>query len=73
MTPAAGRLPGGLTHYHRILAPRAKRVLSPGTPVVVAPELPHEVVPLGKVRFYVESHAAHPEGGSPHAGGGPIA
>lgn len=57
---------------YRILAPREERVLSPGTPGVVAPEQPHEVEPLGKVRFYVEFHAARPQGGSPHAEAGTL-
>jgi hypothetical protein len=29
-------------------------VLSPDTPGVVEPEVPHEVEPLGGVRFFVE-------------------
>ncbi|MHB1219959.1 MAG: DUF1971 domain-containing protein [Alphaproteobacteria bacterium] len=55
---------------YRILAPREKRVLSPGAPGVVAPEQPHEVVPLGAVRFFVEFHAARPPAGSPRAEAG---
>lgn len=51
---------------YRILAPREERVLSPGTPGVVAPEQPHEVEPLGEVRFYVEFHAADAPSGAPH-------
>lgn len=57
---------------YRILAPREERVLSPGTPGVVAPEQPHEVEPLGNVRFFVEFHAARPPDGSPHAEGGAL-
>ena len=58
---------------YRILAPREERVLSPGTPGVVAPEQPHEVEPLGAVRFYVEFHAARPLVGSPHTEAGTAA
>lgn len=32
--------------------------LEPGAPGIVAPEEPHEVEPLGPVRFYVEFYAA---------------
>jgi tellurite resistance-related uncharacterized protein len=32
--------------------------LDPTTPGIVAPEEPHEVEPLGAVRFFVEFHAA---------------
>jgi tellurite resistance-related uncharacterized protein len=31
-----------------------EHVLLPGRPGVVEPEVPHEVEPLGEVRFYVE-------------------
>lgn len=54
---------------YRILSPREERVLSPGTPGVVTPQQPHEVEPLGDVRFFVEFHAACPPSGSPHADG----
>lgn len=57
---------------YRILTPREERVLSPGTPGVVAPEQPHTVEPLGNVRFFVEFHAARPPDGSPHAEGGAL-
>jgi tellurite resistance-related uncharacterized protein len=44
----------GTLHY-RILEPRVEgHVLSPEHPGVVEPEVPHEVEPLGAVRFYVE-------------------
>ncbi len=40
---------------YRILEPEPEEhVLSPGTPGVVEPEVPHEVEPLGRVRFFVE-------------------
>lgn len=57
---------------YRILAPNGERVLTPGAPGVVAPEQPHEVEPLGAVRFFVEFHAARPPGGSPHTEAGTI-
>jgi len=40
---------------YRILAPQVEEhVLSPEHPGVVEPEVPHEVEPLGPVRFFVE-------------------
>jgi tellurite resistance-related uncharacterized protein len=40
---------------YRILEPRLEeRVLSAELPGVVEPEVPHEVEPIGAVRFYVE-------------------
>ena len=57
---------------YRILTPHEERVLTPGTPGVVLPEQPHEVEPLGAVRFFVEFHAARPPGGSPHAEAGTL-
>ena len=40
---------------YRILEPRPEEhLLSPGQPGVVEPEIPHEVEPLGEVRFFVE-------------------
>jgi tellurite resistance-related uncharacterized protein len=40
---------------YRILEPAAEEhVLSPDVPGVVEPEVPHEVEPLGAVRFFVE-------------------
>lgn len=45
----AGRL------RYRVLEPdHEEHVLSPECPGVVEPEVPHEVAPLGAVRFYVE-------------------
>ena len=32
-------------------------ILEPDTPAIVAPEEPHEVEPLGPVRFFIEFHA----------------
>ena len=46
----------------RVLDPPSKRVLDPTrAPGVVAPGVPHEVAPLGPVRFLVEFHRAPPE------------
>ena len=42
----------------RRLASGAESDLDPAAPGVVAPEEPHEVEPLGPVRFFVEFHAA---------------
>jgi tellurite resistance-related uncharacterized protein len=42
---------------YRVLYPSSERVLDPSTaPGLVEPEVPHEVVPLGPVRFQVEFH-----------------
>lgn len=46
-------LEGGLRY--RILEPQLEEhVLTPGRAGIVAPEVPHEVEPLGSVRFFVE-------------------
>jgi tellurite resistance-related uncharacterized protein len=42
----------------RRLNPPSETVLDPAAPGVVAPEEPHEVEPLGPVRFFVEFYAA---------------
>ena len=42
----------------RSLHPPAESVLSPGSPMAVAPTQPHEVEPDGPVRFYVEFYRA---------------
>jgi hypothetical protein len=40
---------------YRILEPALEEhVLTPGRPGIVEPGVPHEVEPLGNVRFYVE-------------------
>jgi tellurite methyltransferase len=40
---------------YRILAPEPEEhVLTPDSPGIVAPEVPHEVEPVGRVRFFVE-------------------
>ena len=40
---------------YRILEPQSEEhVLSPARVGIVEPEVPHEVEPLGEVRFYVE-------------------
>ena len=54
---------------YRQLEPVSEEVLVPGTLGVIEPERPHEVEPLGAVRFYVEFYAAAPIEGSPHAQG----
>ncbi len=42
---------------YRILAPEVEEhVLEPGKPGVVEPQVPHQVEPLGPVRFFVEFH-----------------
>ena len=51
---------------YRILDPRGEQVLSPVAPGIVRPEQPHEVEPIGQVRFFVEFHSAEPLQGSPH-------
>ncbi len=44
---------------YRVLAPLAERVLEPGlSPGVAGPGLPHEIAPLGRVRFRVEFYRA---------------
>jgi len=46
-------LEGSLTY--RILEPEVEEhMLSPGTDGVVEPQVPHEVEPVGAVRFFVE-------------------
>ena len=42
----------------RRLEPFVETLLDPAAPGVVAPEEPHEVEPIGQVRFYVEFYAA---------------
>ena len=44
----------------RRLDPFSETVLDPDTPGIVAPEEPHEVEPLGPVRFFVEFYALPP-------------
>lgn len=48
----------------RRLAPLVETVLGPSSAAVVAPEEPHDVEPLGPVRFFVEFHAAPTPTGS---------
>lgn len=46
---------------YRVLDPASERVLDPsGAPGLVEPGVPHEVVPLGPVRFQVEFHRMRP-------------
>lgn len=42
---------------YRVLAPPAERILDPDHPGIAAPAQPHEVEPLGSVRFFIEFHA----------------
>ncbi|MCB1339331.1 MAG: DUF1971 domain-containing protein [Maritimibacter sp.] len=52
---------------YRILEPVEERHrLTPDQPGLVEPTVPHEVAPLGRVRFYVEFHAATRDAGDPH-------
>ena len=40
---------------YRILEPRVEEhLLAPGRPGIVEPEVPHEIEPVGPVRFHVE-------------------
>jgi tellurite resistance-related uncharacterized protein len=48
---------------YRVLNPPSERVLDPSTPPgLVEPGVPHEVAPLGPVRFQVEFHRAEGSG-----------
>jgi tellurite resistance-related uncharacterized protein len=42
----------------RRLDPPAETILDAASPGIVAPEEPHEVEPLGPVRFFIEFHTA---------------
>ena len=42
----------------RRLDPPAETILDAATPGIVAPEEPHEVEPLGPVRFFIEFYTA---------------
>jgi tellurite resistance-related uncharacterized protein len=42
----------------RALRPDSEAILTPATPVAVAPEQPHDVAPDGAVRFFVEFYRA---------------
>ena len=42
----------------RRLEPFSETTLDPTSPAVVTPEEPHEVEPVGQVRFFVEFYAA---------------
>ena len=51
------RVTQGLLEY-RILKPAPEqRLLTPDKPGIAEPTVPHEVAPIGPVRFYVEFHA----------------
>ena len=45
---------GGALRYRILVPPEEEQVLSPERVGIVEPEVPHEVEPLGEVRFYVE-------------------
>ncbi|MGH7004364.1 MAG: DUF1971 domain-containing protein [Alphaproteobacteria bacterium] len=51
---------------YRILDPMHEDVLTPAAPGIVRPEQPHEVEPLGRLRFYLEFHATRDPDGAPH-------
>jgi len=55
---------------YRILDPLSEQELDASRPGVVRPGQPHQVVPVGPVRFYVEFYAKDAPEGSPHAKGG---
>ena len=46
----------------RRLDPPAETILDAGATGIVAPQEPHEVDPLGVVRFFIQFHAAPAEG-----------
>ncbi|HZK90728.1 MAG TPA: DUF1971 domain-containing protein [Stellaceae bacterium] len=54
----------------RRLDPPAETILDAASAGIVAPEEPHEVEPLGAVRFFIEFHAAPAEGAAGEAGTG---
>lgn len=41
-----------------IESPPSERILEPGQPGVIEPEVRHRVEPIGPVRFYLEFHRA---------------
>ena len=44
----------GALRYHILAPPGEEHVLSPERIGIVEPEVPHEIEPLGEVRFHVE-------------------
>lgn len=48
------RVEAGALRYRILVPPEEEHVLSPERVGIVEPEVPHEVEPLGEVRFYVE-------------------
>jgi len=54
---------------YRILSPQSEQMLTSKKPGVVRPGQPHEVTPVGHVRFFVEFLAEHPPAGSAHVTG----
>jgi tellurite methyltransferase len=51
---------------YRSFAPHHEQVLTPTTPGIVQPQQPHEVKPVGAVRFFVEFHSSKPPLGEAH-------
>jgi len=45
---------------YRILSPLSEHMLTPDMPGVVHPQQPHEVQPVGPVRFFVEFYERPP-------------
>ena len=56
----------GALEYHILEPGEERHTLTPDTPGIVEPTVPHEVAPIGPVRFYVEFHA-HPDVTQPPA------
>lgn len=50
----------GLLEYRILATVPERHLLTPDKPGIVEPTVPHEVAPIGPVRFYVEFHA-HPD------------
>ena len=42
---------------YRVLVPPAESILDPDHPGIAEPTQPHEVEPMGAVRFFIEFHA----------------
>ena len=51
---------------YRILEPPSEQVLLVGAPGIVNPEQPHEVLPLGPMRMFVEFYSAGRTESEPH-------
>ena len=44
----------GQIHYRILLNPPEDYILTPDSPGIVEPQVPHQVEPIGPVEFYVE-------------------